>query len=93
MLQNALLFLARFAVGKKLVALVAKPAELARGKRTELILALQALLWTLKQFGVLDGALAEAADVLAVALLGALPVTLADKAKNTQTLVEGLLKK
>lgn len=94
MLHKALIFLARFAVGKKLVDLLAVPARLAAGHRSEILLGLQALIYLLKHLGLLDTpelqALAEQAQAV---LLGALPITLADKARKVQDTADGLLKK
>lgn len=93
MLQKVLLFVARHSFGKKLVDLLAKPSEFARGKRSELLLGVYALLELLRYLGLLEGDLAGLADALETGLLGALPLTMADKARQAKQVTESLLKK
>lgn len=91
MLLKVLLFLARFSVGKKLLELIDGLNERISGKRSEIILALEALLYVLGKLGVIPDGGKEAAQALSVALLGALPVTLAEKVKSAQQIGDKLI--
>mgnify|MGYP001607881002 CR=1 FL=1 len=90
MIQKVLVWLARRSVGSKALAALAWANERLRGNRTEILLGLQALIWGLKKVGVIGAELNGPADALAAALLGALPLTLADKAKKAQEVVDSL---
>lgn len=76
--------LAKWTIGQKALGAVSWANERLSGKRTEIIAGLQCLLYVLKKLGLLPPEAAAAADSLAVALLGALPLTLADKIKRGQ---------
>ena len=91
MLDYVLGMLARWTIGKKLLGFVAAINGKLSGKRSELILALEALIFLLRKFGVLDGAVGEAAKEFCIVLLGALPITLADKAKRAQDLADKVI--
>lgn len=94
MIYKVLLRFARMAVGKKLVGWLAAPSNFAKGHRTEILLGLQAVLYVARHLGLLDSPELQAmADQAQAVLLGAIPVTLADKAKKAQDTVDGLLKK
>ena len=93
MLNRMVLFLAKRALGKKLLSLLARPSELARGHRTEILLSLELLIFVLKKFGLLDTPeLSGLADQAQAVLLGAIPITLADKARDTQEAVNRIIK-
>lgn len=81
MINKALAFLARIAVGKHLVAGLAGIHNALAGRRSELNLGILALIQILKLAGLLDGA---TADDIQGKLLLLLPVTLADKAAKVR---------
>lgn len=82
MLNKVLGWVAKIAVGKQLLQGVNWVNGKASGHRSEVIIGLQVVLWALGHFGIVTGDSAKAADALAAALLGALPVTLAEKVKK-----------
>ena len=91
MLDFVLGLVAKWTFGKRLLGFVATINGKLSGKRSELILALEALIFLLRKFGVLEGPLGDAAKEFCIVLLGALPLTLADKAKRAQDLADKVI--
>jgi len=85
MLNTVLAFVAKWTVGKKLLGGVAWLHDKADGKRSEIILAVTALIHALKIIGVLSP---EAAGAIEAILLPLLPLTLADKASKIMKTVD-----
>mgnify|MGYP001608017172 CR=1 FL=1 len=80
--------LGRFAFGSKLLAVLNAANAAVAGKRTEIIAALQVLIYILNKLGVIPPGAQAAVDAAALALLGALPVTLAEKISRAQKLAD-----
>ena len=85
MLQKAIGFLARIAVGKQLVAGIAKVHNTLSGRRSEIALGILALTYALKVVGVMP---AETADGIEKAIAAILPLTLAEKFAKAKALVD-----
>ena len=90
MLNRLLGIVAKLALGNKLLAGVNAVNGKLSGVRSELLIGLSALLWVLEHFGVLRG---PEVDALQAALLGALPVTIAEKIKKAEGLAEKVIPK
>lgn len=90
MINGILLRIARFSIGKKLIAALADVSDKLNGKKTGIILGLEIAIYVLELLGVIDGQLA---DTLKVALLGALPTALADRARKIQDQIDTVLAK
>ena len=88
MLDQVLGLVGRFAFGAKLLGAVNAANGAVAGKRTEILAALQILIYVLKKLGVVPPSAVEALDAAAVALLGALPVTLAEKIARAQKIAD-----
>lgn len=88
MLNKIIAWAAKIIIGKQLVGSVNWLNDKLSGKRSEIIVGIQFLLWLLKHFGIVSGDTEAAADALSVALLGALPVTLAEKIKKVKDIAE-----
>lgn len=91
MLNKLVALVAKFTIGKSLLDLVNWLNSKASGARTEIVLAIEAILYVLKIAGVLDDAQKQSADNLALALLGALPVTLAEKVKKAREMGDRII--
>lgn len=89
MIGKAIQWLASVALGSKLVKGVNAVNKGLTGARTEINLGVLSLLFVLKHFGIVG---AEA-DTLVVALLGALPITLAEKFKSATDAAEAIIPK
>lgn len=87
MINKALEFLARIAVGKHLVAAAAWLHEKLDGKRSEINLALLGVVHLLKLGGVIPP---EIADSIEQSLLTLVPVLLADRARKVLGTVDNL---
>lgn len=91
-MNSIIAFLARHALGQKVLALLARPGSFARGHRTELLVALECLIFVLRVSGVLDTPeLSKFADNAELLILGALPITLAEKVKRGQEIAEKII--
>ena len=88
MINKLLGFVAKIAVGNRLLGAVNAVNKKLSGARSEVLIGLSALLWVLEHFGVLRG---PEVDALQAALLGALPVTIAEKIKKAEGLAEKVL--
>lgn len=80
--------LGRFAFGAKLLGFLNAANSAVSGKRTEIVAALQVLIYVLNKLGLIPPEAQGAVDAAAVALLGALPVTLAEKISRAQKLAD-----
>lgn len=92
-MQTVLLWLAKISLGRKLLGLLSTANAKVSGKRSEIILGLEALIYVLSKIGVLEGIDPELLSALKVALLGALPVTLAEKVKTVQGQIDSVIPK
>ena len=81
MINKAIAFIARLTIGKHLVSAVASINDKAKGHRSEINLAVLAIVHGLKIAGVIPE---SAADSIENILLGILPITLADKASKVR---------
>lgn len=88
MINKVMLWVAKWSVGSKLLTGVDWVNGKLSGKRSEAIVLVQLVLWLGKHFGVIPAEQAAAADALALALLGALPVTLAEKVKKAREVLD-----
>lgn len=84
MINKLIAVVAKLTIGKHLLDAVHWLNDKAAGSRTEIVVAVEALLYLLKIAGILDEQQKQAADNLALLLLGALPVTLAEKVKKAR---------
>ena len=89
-MNEILLWFAKLAYGKKLLELVHGLNGAMSGRRSEILLALVAVLELLKQTNLLPS---ETVNPITTALLGALPITLAEKAGKIIGQVESVLPK
>lgn len=87
MINKALEFLARIAIGKHIVAALAWVHEKLDGRRSEINLAVLALVHGLKLAGVIPP---EIADSIEQSLLTLVPVLLADRARKVLGTVDNL---
>ena len=85
MLTRVLEFVARVAIGKKLVAGVAWVNNKLSGNRSEIILSIVALVHGLKIAGIIP---AEVADGVEKSLAALLPITLAEKASKVMATID-----
>lgn len=90
MINRLLGLVAKFAVGKQLVGAVNAANKRLSGARSEILIGLSALLWVLEHFGILRG---PEVDALQAALLGALPITIAEKIKKGQEMADRVIPK
>ena len=90
MLNKLIGFAARIAFGKQLLGLVHGLNEKLTGHRTQVIIVLAAGVALLGHFGLLTQDQSQAA---LTALLGALPLTLAEKVKNALAQADKILPK
>lgn len=79
MINSLIGILARMAVGKQVLTVVADIYEMVDGKKSELLILLLALTHLAKLAGILQP---EAARSIEASLAGALPLTLADRARK-----------
>lgn len=77
MITKMIGFLARIAIGKQLVVIIAKVHNALDGHRSEIALGILALVHGLKLAGIIP---ADTADGIEKALAAILPLTLADRA-------------
>lgn len=85
MLNSALAFVARIAIGRHLLNGVAWVHGKLDGHRSEIILATVALIHALKLSGTIPP---EAADTAEKVLAGLLPLTLADRAHKVMSTID-----
>ena len=83
----------RFTVGARLLSGLNAANAAVAGKRTEILAALQVLIYILNKLGVIPPEAQGAVDAAAIALLGALPVTLAEKISRAQKLTDKIVHK
>ena len=76
-MNGILLWLAKFAFGNKILEVVHQGNSLLAGRRSEILLTLVAVVEILRHTGILTD---DVASPITTALLGALPITLAEKA-------------
>lgn len=88
MLNSAIAFLARIAIGKQLVAGIAAVHNKLDGNKSEISLGLLALVHALKIFGVIP---APVADTVEAALSAILPVVLADRFSKVKEVVDSVI--
>ena len=88
MLNKAIGFIARIAVGKQIVAAIAWAHNKSDGHRTEINLAVIALVHLLKIVGVIPDSVAGAIEASLAAIL---PVTLADKVAKAKATIDSIL--
>lgn len=88
MLNSVIAFLARIAVGKQLVAGIAAVHNKLDGNKSEISLAIAALVYGLKVFGIIP---ADVADTVEKALLTIIPVVLADRFSKVKSVVDGIV--
>lgn len=88
MINKALLFVAKFAVGKHLVGAVAGLNNALKGHRSEILLGIVALVQGLKYAGILEASIAAAIEA---PLLGALPATLAEKFSKVKDTLDAVV--
>lgn len=79
MLTSILVWAAKLTVGKQILGLVDSANSALTGYRSELIIALIVVVSALEHFGVIP---AKTADPIITALIGSLPITLAEKVSN-----------
>ena len=91
MIQKILVWLSKVAVGKQLLGLVNGINEKLTGKRSEVLIGLQAILYLLGKFGVIPPQLQGTVDALSTGLFGAIPITLAEKLKNAQGIADQVI--
>ena len=90
MINNVLLFLAKFAIGGKILSAIGWAHNALDGKRSEIVVGVFALVHALKVFGVIP---AEQADSIEKNLLPILPLVLADRASKIKGMVDNLIPK
>lgn len=91
MLNKIIGFIAKIAIGRQLVGVVNATNSKLTGKRTEVLVALQAILYILGYFKLLPEGSEEAVKTLSNAILGAIPVTLAEKVKKAVEIADKVL--
>lgn len=77
MINGILLWVAKFAFGSKILEYVHQANNLLVGRRSEILLSIVAVIEILRHTGILTD---DVASPITTALLGALPITLAEKA-------------
>lgn len=82
MIQKLILFVLRFKFGAAILDAVNGLHERVIGHRTEILVGLEAVLAILKHLNILGPDLAKDIDALSLAILGAIPVTVAEKVKK-----------
>lgn len=85
MLFKILAYLAKWKFGQKILGWIEKGNKLLSGSRSEILLSVWALLYTLEKLGILPEGLYESSKPL---IYGALPVTLAEKVKKVMGYVD-----
>ena len=90
MLDKLMAFVARIAVGDKVVKAIAYLHNKLDGKRSEIAIAIYAIVHALKIIGVIDE---KAAGAIESALLAIIPVVLADRASKVVKLIDGAIPK
>lgn len=90
MLDKLMSFVARVAVGDKVVKAIAYIHDKLDGKRSEIACALLAIVHLLKVVNVMP---AETAQAIEAALLAILPVVVADRASKVAKLIDGAIPK
>ena len=88
MITKMLLLLARVSLGGRLLAVVDLLHSKTVGRRTEILVALEAAVEGVKLLGLLD---AHTADAIKIALLGAIGPTLAEKIGRVQDQIESVV--
>lgn len=88
MLDAVIGLVGKFAFGSRLLGFLNAANSAVAGKRTEILAALQVLIYILNKLGLIPPEAQGAVDAAAVALLGALPVTLAEKISRAQKLAD-----
>jgi len=91
MINKILMWIGKVALGKNMLEMVNGVNERLTGKRTEILIAIQALLLLLKKIGILPAEAAPLVENLSMVLLGAIPVTLAEKVKGVQEKVDSVI--
>lgn len=90
-MNRLLLYIVRYAIGRKLIGLIAGINTKLSGHRTELLGLLYGLIYVLKKLGMIPPDLVQSADSLAVGILGAIPITLAEKARKVDEIINGII--
>ena len=85
MLNSAMAFVARIAIGRHLLGAVAWVHEKLDGNRSEIVLGIVALVHALKLAGTIPP---EAAQSVETVLAGLLPLTLADRAHKVLSTID-----
>ena len=88
MINKVLLFVAKFAVGKHLVGAVAASNNALKGRRSEILLGIAAIIQALKYAGIVDAAIA---DAVSAPLLGAVGPTLAEKFSSVKSTLDSVI--
>jgi hypothetical protein len=88
MLDNLMTWVAKWAVGKKVVGTIALVHDKLDGKRSEIIVVLMVVIEALKVFQIIP---AELATTILTALTTLLPLTLADKASKVMKQVDDFI--
>ncbi len=88
MLNRAVAFLARIAVGKQLVAGIATVHDKLDGSRSEIALAISAIVYLLKLVGIIPGPIADNIELALAPLLTAL---LADRFSKVKSVVDSVV--
>lgn len=91
MIQRILVAIVSRAFGAKILGAMVGLNKALEGKRTELLIALQACLYLLKHSTVLPPEAHPLIDELQLVLLGALPITMADKTKKAIAIADKIL--
>lgn len=90
MISKAMAWLAKMAIGKKVVVALAWIHDKLDGHRSEINLGVLALVHGLKLAGIIP---ADTAQTIEASLAAILPVTLADKASKVIKTIDGVVPK